>query len=195
MPWTPVPLAGIHLEKYRNEGDAFLQYIVAIDKTWARAYNPELKLRSNEWHHRHFHTNFVRYPVGSRSFWLWIRNKLDEKSHHSYCYTGEASSEWALYQNFLGAVFQGIYNARRAAVNRPTLTYVAPTVDAVPWIQIPKTWMFVNILVPFRHMGTLNSRRALSPLVRGPWPPPGFSPSKLGWNRAKSYCHLHGAQS
>ncbi|GFX88145.1 hypothetical protein TNCV_159601 [Trichonephila clavipes] len=55
------------------------------------------------------------------------------------------------------------------------------------------------------HGGTLNSRRAASPLVwlvdaRGrkvgaPWLTPGFSPSKLGWNRAKSYCHLHGAQS
>ncbi|GFY14009.1 hypothetical protein TNCV_1296701 [Trichonephila clavipes] len=31
--------------------------------------------------------------------------------------------------------------------------------------------------------------------VGGPWPPPVFSPSKLGWNRANSYSHLHGAQS
>ncbi|GFW46072.1 hypothetical protein TNCV_3276891 [Trichonephila clavipes] len=31
--------------------------------------------------------------------------------------------------------------------------------------------------------------------VGRPRPPPGCSPSKLGWNRAKSYCHLHGAQS
>ncbi|GFT57227.1 hypothetical protein TNCV_1692331 [Trichonephila clavipes] len=47
--------------------------------------------------------------------------------------------------------------------------------------------------------GTLNSRRAASSLVRlvagderweTPDPPPGCSPSKLGWNRAKSYCHL-----
>ncbi|GFU03242.1 HTH_Tnp_Tc3_2 domain-containing protein [Trichonephila clavipes] len=46
-----------------------------------------------------------------------------------------------------------------------------------------------------QHEGTLNSRRAASPLVwlvegEGPWQPTGFSPSKLGWNRAKSYCHL-----
>ncbi|GFT15946.1 hypothetical protein TNCV_3315121 [Trichonephila clavipes] len=58
-------------------------------------------------------------------------------------------------------------------------------------------------IVPSRHGCTLNSRRAASPLVRlrkgkrsgDLWPPPECSPSKLGWNRAKSYCHLHGAQS
>ncbi|GFS88589.1 hypothetical protein TNCV_1461921 [Trichonephila clavipes] len=40
-------------------------------------------------------------------------------------------------------------------------------------------------------------RRAASPLVwlveekcEAPDHPPGFSPSKLGWNRAKKYCHL-----
>ncbi|GFT71204.1 hypothetical protein TNCV_3002041 [Trichonephila clavipes] len=54
------------------------------------------------------------------------------------------------------------------------------------------------VVVPLRHGGTLNSRRAANPLVwlvEGPWTPPGFSPSKLGWNRAKSFCHLHSAQS
>ncbi|GFV37614.1 hypothetical protein TNCV_4401811 [Trichonephila clavipes] len=53
------------------------------------------------------------------------------------------------------------------------------------------------------HGGTLNSRRAASPLVwlvegvRGvkPLATPGFHPSKLGWNRAESYCHLLDAQS
>ncbi|GFU76022.1 uncharacterized protein TNCV_1540001 [Trichonephila clavipes] len=46
-------------------------------------------------------------------------------------------------------------------------------------------------IVPSQHGGTLNSRRAASPLVRlveggerweAPDPPPGCSPSKLGWN-------------
>src|SRR5258705_4248364 len=31
--------------------NAFLQRIVAIDETWARAYEPELKHQSNEWRH------------------------------------------------------------------------------------------------------------------------------------------------
>ncbi|GFW27658.1 hypothetical protein TNCV_765401 [Trichonephila clavipes] len=52
-------------------------------------------------------------------------------------------------------------------------------------------------------MNTLNSRRATSPLVKlmagdERWeahaPPSGCSLSKLGWNRAKSYCRLYGAQ-
>ncbi|GFU87397.1 hypothetical protein TNCV_2716821 [Trichonephila clavipes] len=58
-------------------------------------------------------------------------------------------------------------------------------------------------IVSLRHGGTLNSRRAASPFVRlveaedrweAPDPHPQCSPSKLGWNRAKSYYHLYGAQ-
>ncbi|GFW15148.1 hypothetical protein TNCV_172951 [Trichonephila clavipes] len=57
-------------------------------------------------------------------------------------------------------------------------------------------------IVPSRHGGTLYSRRAASPLVRlvagdERWEAPDPSPrcsSKLGWNQAKSYCHLYGAQ-
>ncbi|GFU92383.1 transposase [Trichonephila clavipes] len=54
-------------------------------------------------------------------------------------------------------------------------------------------------IIPARDGGTLNSRRAASSLVRlmeekyrweAPGPTPGCSPSKLWWNRSKSYCHL-----
>ncbi|GFY36086.1 hypothetical protein TNCV_4844581 [Trichonephila clavipes] len=53
------------------------------------------------------------------------------------------------------------------------------------------------------HGGTLNSHRAACPLVglvegKERWevldPPTGGSSSKSGGNRAKSYCHLYGAQ-
>ncbi|GFW79424.1 putative DD41D transposase [Trichonephila clavipes] len=53
----------------------------------------------------------------------------------------------------------------------------------------------------FVAWGTMNSRRATSPLVslvdgekrwEAPDPPPMCFPSKLGWNRIKSYCHLGG---
>ncbi|GFV43229.1 hypothetical protein TNCV_2049101 [Trichonephila clavipes] len=58
-------------------------------------------------------------------------------------------------------------------------------------------------IAPSRHGGTINSRRAASPLV---WLVEGEKrwealmtskcpPSKLGWKRAKLYCHLYGAQS
>ncbi|GFV92701.1 uncharacterized protein TNCV_1375511 [Trichonephila clavipes] len=58
-------------------------------------------------------------------------------------------------------------------------------------------------IVPCRYGDTLNSRQDANPLVRlvagdERWetldPPLGCSPSKLGWNRAKSYCNLYGAQ-
>ncbi|GFX28154.1 hypothetical protein TNCV_424811 [Trichonephila clavipes] len=58
-------------------------------------------------------------------------------------------------------------------------------------------------IMPVGHGRTQNSRRAVSPLVRlvegvERWTVPGYPmclPSKLGWKRAKSYCHLYGAQS
>ena len=37
----------IHLERYQNEGENLLNYIVTIDET--RAYEPELKRQSAEW--------------------------------------------------------------------------------------------------------------------------------------------------
>ncbi|GFW82121.1 hypothetical protein TNCV_1170301 [Trichonephila clavipes] len=59
-------------------------------------------------------------------------------------------------------------------------------------------------IVPSRHEGTYSkqpsSRKSSVRLMAGedrwkaPDPPPGCSPSKLGCNRAKSYCHLYGAQ-
>ncbi|GFY35299.1 uncharacterized protein TNCV_796551 [Trichonephila clavipes] len=51
--------------------------------------------------------------------------------------------------------------------------------------------------VPLRHGGTLNSRRAASPRVRlvegieRTLTTRRCPPSKLGWKRAKSYCHLY----
>ncbi|GFV74343.1 uncharacterized protein TNCV_5127861 [Trichonephila clavipes] len=58
-------------------------------------------------------------------------------------------------------------------------------------------------IVPLWHEGTLNSRRAASPLmglVEGVerWEAlttPRCPPSKLGWKRAKLCCHMYGAQS
>lgn len=38
------------LDRYKNEGDSFLNRIVAIDETWIRSYEPELKRQSSEWH-------------------------------------------------------------------------------------------------------------------------------------------------
>ncbi|GFU72166.1 uncharacterized protein TNCV_3153021 [Trichonephila clavipes] len=55
-------------------------------------------------------------------------------------------------------------------------------------------------ILPLRYGGAPNSRRAASPLVwlvegEDRWKAPGHPSSKLGWNRAKSFCHLPSAQS
>ena len=39
------------LDRYQREGDDFLGRIVAMDESWARAYEPNLKCQSNEWKH------------------------------------------------------------------------------------------------------------------------------------------------
>ncbi|GFX29226.1 uncharacterized protein TNCV_3217601 [Trichonephila clavipes] len=79
------------------------------------------------------------------------------------------------------------------------------TLTAVPWGlgSNPGEDMDVcKCIVPSRH-GGINSRRAASPLVRlveeeERWeasdPSPWNYPLKLGRNRAKSYCHMYGAQ-
>ena len=38
------------LHRYAEEGDEMLQKIVAIDETWIRSFEPELKRQSSEWH-------------------------------------------------------------------------------------------------------------------------------------------------
>ncbi|KAJ4446802.1 hypothetical protein ANN_13500 [Periplaneta americana] len=39
------------LHRYQREGDDFLGRIVAMDETWTRSYEPNLKRQSNEWKH------------------------------------------------------------------------------------------------------------------------------------------------
>jgi len=36
-------------QRFNVEGQAFLYRIVAVDKTWVRDFEPELKLQSNKW--------------------------------------------------------------------------------------------------------------------------------------------------
>ena len=45
-----VKIARSLLHRYGEEGDEMLQRIVAIDETWARSFEPELKRQSSEWH-------------------------------------------------------------------------------------------------------------------------------------------------
>ena len=41
------------LKRYGEDGDEMLQRIVAIDETWIRSFEPELKRQSSEWHTKH----------------------------------------------------------------------------------------------------------------------------------------------
>ena len=45
-----VETAQTHLSPHENEGDQFINRIVAIYKTYLRHYEPELKSQSSEWH-------------------------------------------------------------------------------------------------------------------------------------------------
>lgn len=38
--------------RWRREGESFLNQIITLDETWVRAYEPELKSQSAEWHHK-----------------------------------------------------------------------------------------------------------------------------------------------
>ena len=38
------------LKRYGEDGNEMLQGIVAIDETWIRSFEPELKRQSSEWH-------------------------------------------------------------------------------------------------------------------------------------------------
>ena len=37
------------LHRFREKGNEFLQNVVAIDETWIRDFEPELKSQSSEW--------------------------------------------------------------------------------------------------------------------------------------------------
>ncbi|GFW78055.1 uncharacterized protein TNCV_135251 [Trichonephila clavipes] len=73
-----------------------------------------------------------------------------------------------------------------------------PQTDISSQVHLGEGMNVCKCIVPLRHAGWLFSHRTASPhvrLVEGPSPASGFSTSKLGWNRSKSFCHLHGAQS
>ena len=38
------------LKRYGEDGDEMLQRIIAIDETWIRSFEPQLKRQSIEWH-------------------------------------------------------------------------------------------------------------------------------------------------
>ena len=38
------------LSRFTDEGNEFLSRIVAVDETWVRSYEPELKSQASEWH-------------------------------------------------------------------------------------------------------------------------------------------------
>ena len=49
--WQRYDASRMHLQRYEREGNAFLRRIIAIDETWAKSYEPELKHQWNKWRH------------------------------------------------------------------------------------------------------------------------------------------------
>ena len=50
--WHRYTVAQALLDRYQRDGNDFLGRIVAMDETWVRSYEPNLKRQSNEWKHR-----------------------------------------------------------------------------------------------------------------------------------------------
>jgi hypothetical protein len=44
-----VHLSTIHLQHWRNEGNAFLDCILTVDETWMHSFDPHLKRQDAEW--------------------------------------------------------------------------------------------------------------------------------------------------
>jgi Transposase. len=55
----------VHLEWYECKGEAFLRQIITIDETWSKAYEPQLKRQSNEWHHSESPQKVTVCPTGT----------------------------------------------------------------------------------------------------------------------------------
>ncbi|KAJ4431926.1 hypothetical protein ANN_20533 [Periplaneta americana] len=69
--------------RYHKEGDVFLKRIVAIDETWTQAYEPELKLQSNEWHHKGSRPKKVRYePSRVKVMLIVAYDSEDQQIYH-----------------------------------------------------------------------------------------------------------------
>ena len=49
--WVPKQLTGVHLDRYGNERDIFLDRIITDDETWVHHYEPESKRQSMECKH------------------------------------------------------------------------------------------------------------------------------------------------
>jgi transposase len=44
-----VLLTNTHLQRWRNEGNAFLDYILMVDESWMHSFDPQLKQQNAEW--------------------------------------------------------------------------------------------------------------------------------------------------
>jgi hypothetical protein len=44
-----VPLATTHLQRWRNEGNAFLYRILMVDESWIHSFDTQLKQQNTEW--------------------------------------------------------------------------------------------------------------------------------------------------
>jgi hypothetical protein len=45
-----VLLANTHLQRLRNEGNAFLNHILTVDESWMHSFDPQLKQQNAKWH-------------------------------------------------------------------------------------------------------------------------------------------------
>ncbi|GFV45029.1 hypothetical protein TNCV_907761 [Trichonephila clavipes] len=118
------------------------------------------------------------------------------------------TNTWPASREFRGFVqlkicrVKGSKHVKFLEAQSPHVSVVWKSGEGVP-AQVSSSSLDRGSKLAFAAWGTLNSRRTASHLVRlvegeERWEASdhsqGVPPKNLGWNRAKSYCHLHGAQ-
>jgi hypothetical protein len=62
-----VLLATTHLQRLRNEGNAFVDRILTVDESWTHSFDPQLKRQNAEWHTPSLRKKIARLSHGTES--------------------------------------------------------------------------------------------------------------------------------
>lgn len=104
------------LKRYEQEGETFLNRIVAIDETWVRSYEPELKRQSSEWHTPSSPrpAKFRRSQGNLKMLMVFAYDNTGVLSSHSVPIGQNVNSEY--YAHFLQKILRPAIRKKRPAL-------------------------------------------------------------------------------